>query len=326
MPGAASHEHGRLPCFKAVGTYFGDAEACALALDRRLAAKLAPLDLLDTVVDTETISNTSQLKYKLLVNVIVPRLNYVCSVTPPNVSAQPLLNACARVRKSFELIAGANASPPALRDAAWAQAALPTVMGGLGLGTTPADAAWSASVLKCRPLLTTLIPTIAAAATTPAAATSAASYLTAAVAAYESVRTARASLAATYAAYDRDRYYTLRGGHLSRFRVAAPLPEPESLPPSSEIIDGTCKSTIPRTGSLVAVVNHQKWLSLHSELTACDASTDAAPDRPGQSATLKAYMLCSRACNVLCACYMLTPPCTTFCRSAAVNRGVNTTF
>ena len=59
---------------------------------------------------------------------------------------------------------------------------------------------------------------------------------------------------------------------------------PESLPPSSEIIDGTCKSTIPRTGSLVAVVNHQKWLSLHSELTACDASTDAAPHRPGQSA------------------------------------------
>ena len=50
---------GRVDCFKAVGTFFGDPEACKKELTAHLRKKLAPLDVIDTIVDTDCVTNTS---------------------------------------------------------------------------------------------------------------------------------------------------------------------------------------------------------------------------------------------------------------------------
>ena len=57
---------GRVDCFKAVGTFFGDPEACKKELTLHLRKKLAPLDVIDTIVDTDCVTNTSQLRLNLI--------------------------------------------------------------------------------------------------------------------------------------------------------------------------------------------------------------------------------------------------------------------
>ena len=59
LPGSPHHVDkygnltGRLPCFKMVGGYHGDDDACAVATTTRLAKKLQPLDVMDRARETE---------------------------------------------------------------------------------------------------------------------------------------------------------------------------------------------------------------------------------------------------------------------------------
>ena len=46
---------------------------------------------------------------------------------------------------------------------------------------------------------------------------------------------------------------------------SVPLPEPESLPATDAILNGTCKSTYPRPRALAAIKNHKDWYA-HQEL------------------------------------------------------------
>ena len=68
------------------------------------------------------------------------------------------------------------------------------------------------------------------------------------------------------AARDKNKYYTVRGGYLTEFYPkSVPLPEPESLPATDAILNGTCKSTYPRPRALAAIKNHKDWYA-HQEL------------------------------------------------------------
>ena len=67
-------------------------------------------------------------------------------------------------------------------------------------------------------------------------------------------------------ARDKNKYHTVRGGYLTEFYPkSVPLPEPESLPATDAILNGTCKSTYPRPRALAAIKNHKDWLA-HQEL------------------------------------------------------------
>ena len=46
---------------------------------------------------------------------------------------------------------------------------------------------------------------------------------------------------------------------------SVPLPEPESLPATDAILNGTCKSTYPRPRALAAIKSHKDWFA-HQEL------------------------------------------------------------
>ena len=276
IPGSPSHPDGRILTFKAVGTYFGDPTAAAAALDRRLCTKLAPLDAVDCITDTETLTNTSQLRYKILQHAVLPILSYTAAVTPPTIANAPLANARNRIRRSFELIAGAESSPPPLRDNAWAQACLPTCAGGLGLDNVTPSTAWAHSTLQCWPAIAAATPLLAD-------PSSSSPYLDSAVTLYEGLRRDRHLVADTHTSLDATHYHTVRGGYLSRFHPRTPpLPLAETLPPASEILDGTSTFTTSRLGSLAAIETHRDWLSLHSTLTATDTSLAALPaaDRP----------------------------------------------
>ena len=140
---------GRVDCFKAVGTFFGDPEACKKELTAHLRKELAPLDVIDTIVDTDCVTNTSQLRLNLVQRIACAKTKYIAGITPPNVACEALEFAHNRIRKSFEGIARADASPQALRDLAWLQAQLPTEMGGCNIDTafTRADSDFSMSLL-----------------------------------------------------------------------------------------------------------------------------------------------------------------------------------
>ena len=77
---------GRVDCFKAVGTFFGDPEACKKELTAHLRKKLAPLDVIDTIVDTDCVTNTSQLRLNLVQRIACAKTKYIAGITPPNVA------------------------------------------------------------------------------------------------------------------------------------------------------------------------------------------------------------------------------------------------
>ena len=57
-----------------------------------------------------------------------------------------------------------------------------------------------------------------------------------------------------------------RRGYLTEFYPkSVPLPEPESLPATDAILNGTCKSTYPRPRALAAIKSHKDWFA-HQEL------------------------------------------------------------
>ena len=137
-------------------------------------------------------------------------------------------------------------------------------MGGCNIDTafTRADSDFSMSLLKNWRTLVAHNPDFAldegGASKYPAIA--------AAIATYESALSDWKEVCEKRTARDKNKYYTVRGGYLTEFYPkSVPLPEPESLPATDAILNGTCKSTYPRPRALAAIKNHKDWYA-HQEL------------------------------------------------------------
>ena len=90
--------------------------------------------------------------------------------------------------------------------------------------------------------------------------------IAAAIATYESALSDWKEVCEKRTARDKNKYHTVRGGYLTEFYPkSVPLPEPESLPATDAILNGTCKSTYPRPRALAAIKNHKDWYA-HQEL------------------------------------------------------------
>ena len=145
--------------------------------------------------------------------------------------------------------------------------------------TAEAAAATAAATAAVRDRTTAAAAITAATAAAAAAATEVASadaavsssYLATAIATYNTQRAALRTVAATHAAFDRTKYFTVRGGYMTRFRPRRlPLPTAEAVPPPDEVLDSASKSKAPSSGSLAAIEHHAKWLRLHDDLYAVD--------------------------------------------------------
>ena len=66
------------------------------------------LDVIDTIVDTDCVTNTSQLRLNLVQRIACAKTKYIAGITPPNVACAALEFAHNRIRKSFELREGVD--------------------------------------------------------------------------------------------------------------------------------------------------------------------------------------------------------------------------
>jgi len=257
IPGSPFHVHGRLRCFRAVGTYFGDPGAVADALTDLLKHKLAPLRLIDALKDSDDVQNVKQLCFHLLHRRYALTTQYIAQVTPPDLAMPALQWADGRLRQSFEDLTEADQSPPARRENAWLQATLPSdSFGGGDIASAAAFAGniHAASVFACLSRLAVHSPAAAAVAPVIAAARAAAAlhqgtpplsghrcpvataahaaaaagptFLATAIADYETTLAVRASVAATHARFAEDVCHRITGSKDGLFHPKRRLPCP----------------------------------------------------------------------------------------------------
>ena len=138
LPGSPEHAsqalRGPLRGFKAAGCYFGDSAWRIDQLQAQLTKRLANLDAIDRLRDSEFTRNVGQLRYTLIRQVASQIPNYWARAMMPSLTRAPIAHANERVRESFERLVSADASPAALRDMAWQQAMLPSSLGGASVG------------------------------------------------------------------------------------------------------------------------------------------------------------------------------------------------
>ena len=280
IPGSPHSEVGVLKSFKAVGTEFGEPEACKAAISKRLTKRLAPLDVVDQIRDSEGVSGTTQLRYNLLRRSAAPATGYIAKVTMPSISRAPLQAADDRLRASWETLVEAECTPDEWRQQAWEQARRPGAFAGFDIrsGIVELDAAYGGAVLACWPALKRHHPHLANISFT---SPDAPQFVREAQASYERVRTMRANVATTHAAFSRDYFYTIRGGRQARFHPPA-MPKADSLPSADLIFDSASKSKLPKQGKLAAVINHQGWLEQLEAMKTRDFEVASAP-KPGAS-------------------------------------------
>ena len=268
LPGSPHHRGGRVHAFRAVGTFFGHDHAVISNLTDHLMAKLAPLDLVDSITDTAEITTTAQIKYNLIKRIYAKATHYIATVTPPPLATAPIAAATARLRRSWEAAIEADASPQPLRDRAWQQALLPsTHFGGMDIGAAGGreEDIFAAGLLAPLPRLRPTTPALAA-ITDTAGLAAAPGFVRGAVQHYEKLRDDRERIAGIHAKYATAKfaYHTCRGGKLARFRPRSRLPEPDTMPPAKSLLFDASNHKPPGIGALAAVTNHSRWLSQHA--------------------------------------------------------------
>eukprot|EP00964_Phaeocystis_antarctica_P032179 scaffold18229_cov66-Phaeocystis_antarctica.AAC.3 len=124
---------------------------CKAAISKRLTKRLAPLDVVDKIRDSEGVSGTAQLRYNLLRQSAAPATGYVAKVIMPSISRAPLQAADDRLCASWEILVEAECTPDEWRQQAWEQARRPGAFAGFDIrsGVVELDAAYSSAVLAC---------------------------------------------------------------------------------------------------------------------------------------------------------------------------------
>ena len=161
---AAAGEAPRARGMKVVGAFKGDADWCGAQLGTRLQRKLGPLDRLDVLTDRVDCEHTATPRRPVCKGVAAQIPAYWGKAMSPQIARPELNQASARLRRSWELLSGAEVSPPERRDMAWEEATLSTACGGSGLTNWAmhAGAARCASIYGGWRKLQTTCPILAA--------------------------------------------------------------------------------------------------------------------------------------------------------------------
>ena len=260
--------------FKCVGVFKGPDAWVQERTTAELLKRLQPLDSIEQLSDDEQTLNAAQLKKILYTDCAALQGVYWAQAQRPDLSGPALEATLARLRVSWEALVGADASPEARRELAWAQACSPTNMGGCGLYPVYAlrGAAYAASVIKNWPTLQRISPALRgvdfATTTLPSIAAARDEYV--------ALRAERDRVAQIHDAYDKFEYHTIHGEKLPHFRPhsltpAARLPAPARLfvPHADDKVP-----TPPSQKALSSIVHHSRWLAQIDALHEFDRVAD----------------------------------------------------
>ena len=110
IAGSTHHPDGVLKGLKVVGAFVGDDEWCANKLVDTIRRRLAPLDMIDRIVDGEHIKNTEQLKRGLLTRVASTIPAFWMGVMRPEVTGCAIA-ALARINRSLDALYNFDGTP-----------------------------------------------------------------------------------------------------------------------------------------------------------------------------------------------------------------------
>ena len=193
----------------------------------------------------------------------------------PEIARPELNGASARTRRSWELLSGAEVSPPERRDMAWEEATLSTACGGSGLTNWAmhAGAARCSSIYGGWRKLQSMCPILAsqdiAAPTLP--------FLRECNHEYGVLLAERDRVAALYDGYDSTIHHTQRGGKITRFHLKS-LP-PASAVPALDAMFNSEKDKIPAQRTLSNIVYNAAHLHCLEAAMQMDAATLATDSR-----------------------------------------------
>ena len=141
LPGSPSHPTAfdRIKCFKVAGTFIGDAAACSSMLLTLIQARLAPLDNIARLVDSDGVRNVQQIRVLLQRLCASAIFNHWGRTMPPAVTAAAALWSDDRVRCAFSAAISADDSPADRRRLALACSRLTVRDGGLQLSAYGPD-------------------------------------------------------------------------------------------------------------------------------------------------------------------------------------------
>lgn len=235
LPGSARHKDGRVGGLKVVGSYKGDKDFCVSKTSAALMGKLATLDNLDKLEDTEYVRNANHIKYTVLTRSYGSIPGYYMDTTRPSYTRVAADRADARLLDSFDKLVLPAATPLPRRLAARTQATLPCCLGGAGVGSTFLTRAprWVAKFSACWPALQKYEPALA-----DRARALSLPMVKEFIAEYEMLRTLRGSVDSRLASIAAQTYHTLTGEKLSGFH-------PKGLPPSKSLPEAMCRSSSP---------------------------------------------------------------------------------
>ena len=234
---AKGYDGGRLPGFKMLGAYIGQAAWCSARLVERVEAALEDLPKVPLLVDSAT--EKTALQCQLIVGRFCSNttLNYFLRTCPPDVTE-------AAARRHDELIGAALGqmlqaaeATEAERDLALQQARLPVRLGGLGYTSTFSirSAAWVGTFALCWSAICRLHPPFAQIELVgPDGTDEGASDLPAIRAlraAHGSLLVGHADVTATYALWDKQRYDFDKWGGGERLRF-----HPDGMPPAATLL------------------------------------------------------------------------------------------
>ena len=272
---------GEIHGFKCVGAFVGAPTDAGTAYRTRelakvLASRLAPLDSLDTMHDSPSMTGVRATKYGYLRRCANRLCNHWQRLMPPSI-VNPVLDAVVepRLRATLELISQAAASDPATQERWWRESALPTDMGGVDVGGTTdrSQPAFCSCLLACCERLIaqstphTDLDIVADASPTWEAMR----------AAYAELSNRRDAIAARHSLMDAPSYTTVRGGLWKGYYRPAHLPK--ALPPLAELASPSSnKPKVSVTQRLLTKVNHHgRWLDCLDAAHGADAENPTCP-------------------------------------------------
>ena len=284
--GIPTAEHG----LEIVGTFHGlNGEWCAEQLDHKLngtpvgdgsrkGGKLATVDALDALVETERVKHVKQLQQRALRQCVAAKPTYWARGTRPSRTRTAMANVDNRVNVSLALIAEAKDSPADRCERFLKQEHLPLCMGGGGYDNNAGTCAakWVASVAGTLHKVMEFVPSLAGIDVLKSELPFFVEFRTE----YAKLRAMRDSVAVVYDALDRAQYYSFDGSVKSKFHHKG-LPPTKALPElTSTSFTGAPSTTTkpPASRTLCSIVHHEGWCELFSACHAVDLDNNLDPN------------------------------------------------
>ena len=278
LSGSPSHPNGRIMGFKCVGGFIAEPSEPGRAwqssqLHAKLSSRLAPLNVLSSLRDSEAVTVVTQLQYRLLSDCASRIAPYWMQLHSPDVTLAPVLASDDLIRTHWEQCIKAASSPSDVRDRSWSQAQLPICLGGLRIGGNAplCSAVYSANFIKTWLPLSRTCPLLASFGDIrdPLSSAHSLPMVQAFVTAYETLRLDRDAVQADYEHFDAQIYTTVRSGKWGRYHPAR-LPPAKALPDITQLFDPSSKSLKPAQRKLALVVHSARWLELLSTVISFD--------------------------------------------------------